>query len=571
MIPDTQAPTAPTALATAVTAQTAALSWTASTDNVGVTGYQVHRSTTLGFTPSPATKIADVTSGTSYSDAGLAGGTYYYRVIAVDAAGNPSPLSNEASAVVAAAPDTQAPTVPTGASATAAGTTVTVGWTASTDNVGVTGYEVHRSATSGFTPSPATKIATVTSGTTYTDSARPIGSWYYRVVAVDAAGNASAGSVEAAAAVADSTAPSAPSGLGATVANQDVSLSWTASTDNVAVTGYEVHRSATSGFTPSSGTKIATVTSGTSFTDTVVTGGTWFYKVVALDAAGNASAASTQVTAVVAAPADTQAPTVPAGLTASASGSTVALNWTASTDNVGVAGYDVHRSATSGFTPGPATKIGTVTAGTTYTDASRPVGTWYYQVIAVDGTGNASAASAQASAVVLGGAVQTVVLSPTEDTYAVQASPTMNYGTTASMASRGGTSSYAAYLKFALPTAPAGTTLVGATFSVKTTTDTFAGSVDSHLVSLAPSTWTDTTLTWATRPTIGTSIGSFAPTTVPNTRYNAILDASALSGLPAGPVTLAVSSTSTDNLWFWSQNYASTTSRPTLTLTYQAN
>jgi hypothetical protein len=44
-----------------------------------------------------------------------------------------------------------------------------------------------------------------------------------------------------------------------------------------------------------------------------------------------------------------------------------------------------------------------------------------------------------------------------------------------------------------------------------------------------------------------------------------------LSGLPAGPVTLAVSSTSTDNLWFWSQNYASTTSRPTLTLTYQAS
>ena len=313
------------------------------------------------------------------------------------------------------------------------------------------------------------------------------------------------------------------------------------------------------------------MTSGTSFTDTVVTGGTWSYRVVALDAAGNASPASGQASAVVSAPADTQAPTVPTGLTAAASGSTVALTWTASTDNVGVSGYDVHRSATTGFTPGPATKIGTVTSGTSYTDAARPVGTWYYKVVAVDAAGNASAGSTQDSAVVSGGAVQTVALSPTEDTYAVQATTTTNYGTTASMASRGGSSSYAAYLKFALPTAPAGTTLVGATFSVKTTTDTFAGSVDSHLVSLAPSTWTDTTLTWSNRPAIGSSIGSFAPTTLPNTRYSAILDASALSGLSAGPVTLAVSSASTDNLWFWSQNYAATTSRPTLTLTYQSN
>jgi fibronectin type 3 domain-containing protein len=571
VIPDSLAPTAPTALTAAVTAQTVALSWTASTDDIGVTGYQVYRSTAAGFTPGAATKIATVTSGTAYSDAGLAGGTYYYLVQAIDAAGNPSASSNEAPAAVQAPADTQAPTVPTAATATASGTTITVAWTASTDNVGVTGYEVHRSATTGFTPSPSTKIADVTAGTTFADSARPVGTWYYRVVAADAAGNSSAGSAQASATVADTVAPSVPAGLGATVVNQDVSLSWTASTDNVAVTGYEVHRSATSGFTPSSMTKIATVTSGASFTDTVVTGGSWFYRVVALDAAGNASAASGQASAVVSAPADTQAPTVPAGLTAAVSGSTVALTWTASSDNVGVAGYDVHRSATSGFTPSPSTKVGTVTSGTSYSDAARPVGTWYYKVIAVDATGNASAGSAQDSAVVAGGAVQTVVLSPTEDTYAVQATATTNYGTSASMASRGGSSSYAAYLKFALPTAPAGTTLVGATFSVKTTTDTFAGSVDSHLVSLAPSTWTDTALTWGNRPTIGTSIGSFAPTTLPSTRYNAILDASALSGMSAGAVTLAVNSTSTDNLWFWSQNYAATASRPTLTLTYQAN
>ena len=49
-----------------------------STDNVGVPRYNVHRSTTNGFTPSAANRVAQPT-GTSYTDTGLAAGTYYYR------------------------------------------------------------------------------------------------------------------------------------------------------------------------------------------------------------------------------------------------------------------------------------------------------------------------------------------------------------------------------------------------------------------------------------------------------------------------------------------------------------
>jgi hypothetical protein len=366
---------------------------------------------------------------------------------------------------------------------------------------------------------------------------------------------------------ADSQAPSAPAGVAAVV-GQDVALSWSASTDNVGVTGYEVHRSATAGFTPSSATRIGTP-AGTSFTDTAVTGGTWFYKVTAVDAAGNVSVPSSEVTAVVAAPADGQAPTVPTGLQAAVSGTTVALTWAASTDNVGVAGYDVHRSATSGFTPDASTKIGTVASGTSFSDAARPVGTWNYKVIARDAAGNSSAPSTQAAAVVSGGAVQTVVLSPTEDTYAVQGTPSTNYGTSASMNSRGGSSSFVAYLKFTLPAAPAGTSLVGATLSVRTTTDAAAGSADSHVVSLSSAVgWTETGLTWANRPAVGSSVGSFAPPTVPDARYNAILNAASVAAL-AGPVTLAVNSTSTDSFQFWSRNFATTSARPTLTLTYQ--
>ena len=77
------------------------LSWTAATDNIAVTRYNVHRATTTGFTPSVANRIAQPTV-TSYSDTGRPAGTYYYKVVAEDAAGNLSPASNQATATVQA-------------------------------------------------------------------------------------------------------------------------------------------------------------------------------------------------------------------------------------------------------------------------------------------------------------------------------------------------------------------------------------------------------------------------------------------------------------------------------------
>ncbi|CRK59608.1 Cytochrome c551/c552 [Alloactinosynnema sp. L-07] len=105
---DTTAPTAPTGLTAAGSLGTATLSWTASTDNVAVTGYDIHRATTAGFTPSAANKVATSTT-TGHTDQGLTAGTYYYRVIARDGAGNGSAPSNEASATVTA--DTTPPSV----------------------------------------------------------------------------------------------------------------------------------------------------------------------------------------------------------------------------------------------------------------------------------------------------------------------------------------------------------------------------------------------------------------------------------------------------------------------------
>ncbi|MEZ0114564.1 endoglucanase [Catenulispora sp. EB89] len=87
---DTTPPTAPTNLAATVTTSTSAtLSWTASTDNVGVTGYDVYRGGTL----------AGTATGTTYTDTGLSPSTAYtYSVKAFDAAGNVSQASNPVTA-----------------------------------------------------------------------------------------------------------------------------------------------------------------------------------------------------------------------------------------------------------------------------------------------------------------------------------------------------------------------------------------------------------------------------------------------------------------------------------------
>jgi concanavalin A-like lectin/glucanase superfamily protein/glucose/sorbosone dehydrogenase/Calx-beta domain-containing protein len=100
---DTSPPTAPTNLTATPSTGTASLAWGASTDNVGIDHYNVHRSTTTNFTPTTANRIAQPAAN-SYTDSGLASGTYYYRVVAQDAAGNVSPSSNEASANVPAPP-----------------------------------------------------------------------------------------------------------------------------------------------------------------------------------------------------------------------------------------------------------------------------------------------------------------------------------------------------------------------------------------------------------------------------------------------------------------------------------
>ncbi|MGG4127061.1 glycosyl hydrolase family 18 protein [Paenibacillus illinoisensis] len=177
---DTTSPSVPgNARSTGVTASSVTLAWNASTDNVGVTGYNVYNGTNL---------VTSVT-GTTATISGLAPGTSYtFTVKAKDAAGNLSAASNSVTVSTTVQPggDTQAPTVPTNLTSTAkTSSTITLSWAASTDNVGVSGYEVYN----------GTALVTTVSGTSATVTGLAADTSYtFTVKAKDAAGNLSAAS-----------------------------------------------------------------------------------------------------------------------------------------------------------------------------------------------------------------------------------------------------------------------------------------------------------------------------------------------------------------------------------------
>src|SRR6186997_1202602 len=175
---DAQPPTAPSNLSSSnITNSSFTLSWTASTDDVGVTGYDVYQG---GIKINPS----NITS-TSYNVSGLTvGTTYSFFVKAKDAVGNQSAPSTSLD-ITTSSPDSQPPTAPSNLAATNIVTTsFTFSWSASTDNVGVTGYDVYKN---GVKINSAALI-----GTSYSVTGLlPNTTYSMTVVAKDAIGNQS--------------------------------------------------------------------------------------------------------------------------------------------------------------------------------------------------------------------------------------------------------------------------------------------------------------------------------------------------------------------------------------------
>jgi len=288
--PDTAAPTAPSNLMTSdVTETTVDLDWTASTDNVGVASYDVIKDGA----------VVQTVRGTSARVIGLAANTSYnFTVKAKDPSDNMSVASNTVNVTTSAAPfcyasdvtltlilddypqetgwilkNSSDTTISSGASYSNAGQTITETISLAVDDYtftindsagdgiccgfGIGSYELKDAndlvIKSGglFTNTEVTDFCIVTAAT-------------------------------------DTQAPAAPDNLTASNLSEiAVDLNWTASTDNVGVTGYIVYEGATQ-----IGTTIGTTYQVTGLT----TGITYNFSVLANDAAGNVSAASNSVT-----------------------------------------------------------------------------------------------------------------------------------------------------------------------------------------------------------------------------------------------------------------------------------
>jgi hypothetical protein len=172
---------------------------------------------------------------------------------------------------------------------------------------------------------------------------------------------------------ADTTAPSTPGNLAvAATGASTAQVTWSASTDNLAVAGYRVYRDGT----------LWTTTTALLWNDTGLTPlTTYAYTVVAYDGAGNTSGVAAKSWQMP--QADTIKPTAPT-LTGSVTKSKTSVSWTPGTDNVGVTGYRIYRNGAL-----VATVSGTARA---WSEARQRLAT-NYTMTAFDAAGNVSPTS----------------------------------------------------------------------------------------------------------------------------------------------------------------------------------
>jgi len=450
-------PTVPSGLtATAASGSQVNLSWTASTATPCTVSYSIFRSTTSGFTPSSNNQVASSVFTTTFSDNTATPSTTYFYVVEADDPKGASAPSNQA--MVTTGPPITNIAINAGGPAinqfladqdSNGGTTInhanTIDLSGVTNPAPMAVYQTARIGSfsyviPGFAPGSSQKVrlhfaetffATAGSRTfnvfinttevlnnfdifatagaknkavieEFTQNADANGMYTITFNAI--VNSALISGIEIVPGVNNcTTVPTAPSGLGATAgSSSQINLSWTASTAPSGCTiSYNVFRSTTSGFTPSSSNQIATGVSGTSFSNTgLAASTTYFYLVEGTDAAG-ASGASNQASATTLASCTT-VPSTPTGLGATAaSSSQINLSWTASTASGCTITYNVFRSTTSGFTPSSSNQVGTGVSGTSFSDTGLAANTTYFYLVEATDTAGTSAASNQASATTL--------------------------------------------------------------------------------------------------------------------------------------------------------------------------
>lgn len=315
-VPDTVSPTAPAGInVTNRTHTSISISWSKAQDNKAVKGYKVYRD---------GKKIISLVK-TDYTVKGLVPGhEYVFTVRAYDAEDNLS--ANSTALRTATLQDTSGPTAPSALYAVSATyNTITLKWNPSTDNTDIKKYEVYCNGS---------RKASATSANYTCKGLEPGREYTFFVKACDIADNYSDESNQIHFVTqSDKSAPSVPEGLeAASFSETEINLAWTPSSDNVKVVKYEIY---CDGVRKGSSSKTTYSLKG------LIPGQSYMFTVKALDGVGNCSALSKPLK--VTTRSDVKAPAAPTDLKVnSVKGSSIALEWTASTDNVKIKGYRIY-------------------------------------------------------------------------------------------------------------------------------------------------------------------------------------------------------------------------------------
>jgi len=189
------------------------------------------------------------------------------------------------------------------------------------------------------------------------------------------------------------TAPGAPViGTASAIAPNQIQVSW--ANGSPVSTTFNVYRAFGTCASPGAFSRIASSVAGSPYTDSAVSGSvTYAYQVKGLDDTGVCESGPSGCVQATATGACTLPPSF-AGLTSVTNQATamcaLTLAWTAATPVcAGPVTYNVYRSTTPGFVPGPGNQLATGVTGTGYSDTSATLAsgvTFYYVVRAVDGS-----------------------------------------------------------------------------------------------------------------------------------------------------------------------------------------
>ncbi len=363
------------------------LTWQAPTSNGGstITSYKIYRGTSSGG----ETPYQTLSSVLTYSDSAVTSGTtYYYKVSAVSAIGESS-LSNESSAsTIGQLP----PSSPQNLQATSQANLISLTWNAPSNNGGatITNYKIYRGVTSG-SESLYQTLGNVNSYADYGVTTES--TYYYKVSAVNSAGEGPLSNEASATVPTTQTVPSAPQNLQVAANSTGIILNWQSPSNNGGsqILNYRIYRGTTSGRE----TLYQIVGNILTYQDSGTTTGTrYYYQVSVVNSVGE-SALSNEISAVMNNSVPSP-PSAPQNLQSAAGDKVVTLTWNPPSSNGGaiITEYRIYRGLSETSLSAYLT-LGNVNS---YSDFNVTDGvTYYYTVTALNSAGQSPESNTQSA------------------------------------------------------------------------------------------------------------------------------------------------------------------------------